>query len=194
MKKLFFILFVISVSFFPAQAFTTRITSGQVFISGSSYNTPNYQTYLAFDFIAIRPNPRVEYNFFGVQNFSVYQNHPVRPDGPYIFTVKMPYTPDGIFINNVLKSPVWYSDCVWDIQSSAQTPLVEKGSPQFITVNAPFRMNGRMTIYGAAYVATRVTGFGTSDLKFENIGGRYHLAEARYFFGNSISETKNSTN
>lgn len=166
-----------------AKANTTKIISGQIFISGTSYDTANYQTYLAFDFHGIRQNPRINYQFFGQQNFSVYQDHPVNPDGPYKFSVEMPYSPDGILIDDQLRSPVWYSDCDWEIQSSIVTPLVTEGSPKFIYAQAPFSMKGRMIIYGAASIAIKVRGFGTSDLKFEKIGERYYLLEARYFFG-----------
>ena len=188
MKKLFLILIAVFLFTSIPKANTTKITSGQIFISGTAYNTANYQSYLAFDFEGIRQNPRIKYQFFGQQNFSVYQNHPVNPDGPYKFSVKMPYTPDGIFINEELRSPVWYSDCIWDIESSIETPLVSKGSPKFINVQAPFSMKGRMTIYGAASIATKIRGFGTSDLRFEKFDDRYFLFEARYFFGD-VSKT-----
>lgn len=152
-------------------------------MGGSSYGTGGYQSYLAFGLTGTRRIPRVEYDFFGEQNFSVYQDHPVEPEGPYSFSVKMPYTPDGMRIDGNLIQPVWYSDSAWNIRSSAQTPVGDENSPQFVIVRSPFSMVGRTLVYGSASVNTRVLGFGTAELTFENIDGRYFLYEARYNFG-----------
>lgn len=186
MKKIIFIIIIsvfFSVSNVNVQAATTKIVSGQLFVGGTSYNTNDYQTFLAFSLIGKRKNPTVDYTFFGQQILSVYQNHPINPDGYYEFSVKMPYTPDGIIINGTVSQPVWYSDCFWDIQANVQTPIASKDSSQFVNAQGPFRLNGRIYLYGAVSVSTRIIGFGIADLKFEKIEGRYYLLEATYEFG-----------
>ena len=95
----------------------------------------------------------------------------------------MPYSPNGLEINGEVLRPVWYSESRWLIKSSVVSPIATENSPKFVHVQAPFKMSGLFAVYGAETVYTKFIGFGTSDLKFENLGGRYFLLEARYNFG-----------
>lgn len=186
MKKLkmipLLIVLLISVSAAPARL-PVRILSGEIFIGGTSYGTGDYQTYLAFNLTGRNILPRKKYVFYGEQRFSVYQDHPVHPIGPYEFSVRMPYGPNGLSINGEIFQPVWYADSRWIINSSVDSPVATATSPQFVNVQAPFEMNGYVALFGANNLTVKCTGSGIVDLRFEKVYSRYFVLEARYDFG-----------
>ncbi|HVE58401.1 MAG TPA: hypothetical protein VNB22_16330 [Pyrinomonadaceae bacterium] len=178
--------------FAKAEAIPVNIVSGELFIGGTSYNTPDYQTYLRFYLVGQTRVPKRNYIMSVEQADAVYLNHPVQPSGDYEYRVGMPYHGSSFTVNDELFFPVWYSACVWKIQSSALTPEATANSPQFMTVNAPFTMNGSSNFYGAYSTGFRLKGQGTSELKFEKIGGKYFLLQARYTFTSNTSLNQNS--
>ena len=129
--------------------------------------------------------PKRDYILTAEQINSVFLDHPVRPKGVYDYKVGMPYHGSAFYINNELFSPVWYAECVWRIHSSIETPIGSADSPQFIIVSAPFTMNGSSEFFGAYSTGFRISGQGTSELKFEKMGAKYYLLEARYLFSNN---------
>ena len=195
MKKLFSILFLFSaiISFSTGiKAFPAKIVSGQLFIGGSSFGTPGYQTYLRFELFAESRMPKRDYILTGEQINSVYLDHPIQPKGIYDYKVGMPFHGSAFYINSVLFAPVWYADCVWRINSSIETPTGSVNSPQFVIVSAPFTMTGTSEFYGAYSTGFRIRGQGTSELKFEKMGAKYYLLEARYLFTDNTLLNTNS--
>jgi hypothetical protein len=165
-----------------AQAFPAKIVSGQMLLSGTAYGTPDYQTYLRFDLTARTKIPRRDYRFLAEQTFSVYLNHPVQPNGAYKYTVIMPYAPMQMRINDQAFAPVWYAECVWNIESSAETPVVTPVSPLIVTIDAPFTMSGNSLTYGAYTLGAKTSGKGTVALRFQKDSTKYFLREANYVF------------
>ncbi len=185
MKCLRAIVFLLSAIVFlslNAEAFPAKIVSGQMLFGGTEFGTPNYQTYTRFDLMVQTRMPRRNYRFLAEQPFSVYLNHPIQPNGDYKYSVVMPYGPMQMIINNQLYSPVWYEDCIWKIEGSAQTPLVTPDSPLVITVNAPFTMSGKSLTFGAYSLGFKTSGKGNAALKFQKDGTKYFLREANYVF------------
>jgi len=178
--------------FAKADALPVNIVSGELFIGGTSYNTPDYQTYLRFQLVGQTRMPKSNYLMSAEQADAVYLDHPVQPSGNYEYKVGMPYHGSSFTINDELFFPVWYAACVWKIQSSALTPEATADSPQFVTINAPFTMNGSSNLNGAYSTGFRIKGHGTSELKFEKTGGRYFLLQARYTFTNNSLINQNS--
>ena len=195
MKILFRFVLLSAVTFLlfsKADALPVNIVSGEIFIGGTSYQTPNYQTYLRFYLLGQTRVPQRSYAMSAEQINAVYLDHPVQPSGNYEYKVGMPYHGSSFKVNDELIFPVWYSACVWKIQSSVQTPEATANSPQFMTINAPFTFGGSSNFYGAYSTGFRVKGHGTSELKFEKIGRKYFLFEARYTFTDNASLLQNS--
>lgn len=159
-----------------------EITSGQLFIGGTSYDTPEHQTYFRFFMNGESRNPKRTYQLAAEQFNAVYMDHPVQPVGSYEYKVRMPYHSSTFAIDEFVYFPVWYSGCQWTIQSSLVTPDVTPGSAQFVTVTAPFRMTGGSNFYGAYSTGFRMKGAGRAEIKFEKIGTKYFMLEARYIF------------
>lgn len=178
--------------FAKADALPVKIVSGELFIGGTSYNTPDYQTYLRFYLVGQTRMPQRNYIMSAEQINAVYLDHPIQPSGDYEYKSGMPYHGSSFTVNEAMYFPVWYVGCVWKIQSSALTPGVTANSPQFITVNAPFTMSGSSNFYGSYSTGFRVKGQGTSELKFEKIGTKYYLLQARYTFTDNILLNQNS--
>ncbi len=185
LSAVFFLLFA------KAEAIPVNIVSGELFIGGASYNTPEYQTYLRFYLVGQTRVPKRNYIMDVEQINAVYLDHPIQPSGDYEYKVGMPYHGSSFKINEDLYFPVWYVGCVWKIQSSALTPEVTANSPQFVTINAPFTMSGSSNFYGAYSTGFRVKGQGTSELKFEKIATKYYLLQARYTFTDNASLLQN---
>jgi len=178
--------------FAKADALPVNIVSGELFIGGTSYNTPDYQTYLRFYLVGQTRMPQRNYIMSAEQINAVYLDHPIQPSGDYEYKSGMPYHGSSFKVNDVMFFPVWYVGCVWKIQSSALTPEATANSPQFMTINASFTMSGSSNFYGAYSTGFRVKGQGTSELKFEKIGRKYYLLEARYTFTDNILLNQNS--
>ncbi len=173
---------VVFLSFSATQAFRVEIVSGELFIGGSAYQTPNYQNYLRFYLVGQTRAPQRNYIMDVEQLNAVYLDHPVQPEGDYEYKVGMPYHGKLLKINDESHFPVWYVGCVWKINSSTVTPEATPVSPQFLIVSAPFTMNGSSNFYGAYSTGFRIKGQGTAELKFEKIELKYYLREARYIF------------
>ena len=173
---------VVILSFSAAQAFRVEIVSGELFIGGSAYQTPTYQNYLRFYLVGQTRAPQRNYVMDVEQLNAVYLDHPVQPEGDYEYKVGMPYHGKLLKINDESYFPVWYVACVWKINSSIITPEATPSSPQFLTVSAPFTMNGSSNFNGAYSTGFRIRGQGTTELKFEKIELKYYLREARYTF------------
>jgi hypothetical protein len=179
----FAILMLVFFSLFAsAEAVPVEIVSGGIFISGTAYDTPEYQTYLNFYMVGQTRMPRRNYIMRAEQRDSVYLDHPVQPAGDYEYKVQMPYHGSSFTINDEMYFPVWYVGCIWKFQTSIQTPDAPPNAPQFKTVSAPFRMDGSSNFYGAYSTGFRVKGRGTAELKFEKIGTKYYVREATYTF------------
>jgi hypothetical protein len=129
--------------------------------------------------------PRRDFVMDAVQPFSIYLEHPVRPEGDYEYRVVMPYGAQRLSINNEFIAPVWYEECVWTIKSSVITPSVTDTSPQFVFIEAPFTMSGSTITFGAYTTGFKITGKGTVRIKFEKIQTKYYLLEALYIFGSN---------
>lgn len=185
---LLFSLFVVLTT--AATAGPVKITSGQLFIGGSSYGTENYQTYLRFELNAQTRIPRRDYVLAAEQTNAVFMNHPVRPAGEFDYKVGMPYHSSGLWINQERFFPVWYAGCIWRINADIMTPTATIDSPQFVIVSGPFTMNGGTEFYGAVTTGFRISGSGTAELKFEKFVNKYYLLEARYLFGTSAAPVK----
>ncbi len=195
MKILFRFVILSAVTFLlfsKADALPVNIVSGELFIGGTSFNTPEYQTYLRFYLVGQTRMPKRNYIMNVEQINAVYLDHPVQPSGDYEYKVGMPYHGSSFKINEDMYFPVWYVGCVWKIQSSALTPEATANSPRFTTINAPFTMGGSSNFYGSYSTGFRVKGQGTSELKFEKIGTKYYLLEARYTFTDKTSLLQNS--
>lgn len=160
-------------------AVPVKLTSGEFFIGGSTFGTPGYQNYMRFYFVGKTRSPQRSYVMQAEQIDAVNQNHPAQPDGDYEYIIRMPNHGSSLAINDNIYFPVWYA-CNWVIESSAQTPIVTVGSPQFIIVNAPFQMSGSSNFSGAFSTGFRLRGRGVSELKFEKINSKYFIREARY--------------
>lgn len=178
-------LFTVSIKSFP-----TKIVSGELFVGGSAYQTPNFQNYLAFYLHGKTRMPQRDYEIYGEQTFSVFQNHPIRPNGFYKFSVQMPYHANALKINGQTYQPVWYVNSFWEFESNLITPNGTADSPQFVNVQAPFRMGGIVVCGGAFNSSFKVSGGGFVDIKFEKFGEKYYLREARYTFGEDLPEEK----
>ena len=173
---------VVFLSFSASQAYRVEIVSGELFIGGSAYQTPNYQNYLRFYLVGQTRAPQRNYIMNVEQLNAVYLDHPVQPDGDYEYRVGMPYHGGSFQINDDNFFPVWYTACVWKINSSIVTPEATPNSPQFLIVSAPFTMHGSSNFNGAYSTGFRIKGQGTTELKFEKIELKYYLREARYKF------------
>lgn len=173
-------------------AFPGKIVAGEMILGGSSYDTPNYQTYIRFSLTAQNRMPRREYRMTAEQAFSVYLNHPIQPNGNYEYDLVMPYGPQSLLINNVLFAPVWFEDCSWQITGFAQTPEANANSPQFVFVNSTFTMRGRSVFFGANNSAFKTGGSGNLELKFEKINNKYYFLQARYIFSENTGKNKES--
>lgn len=193
MKSFRAIVFLLSAIIFlslSANAFPAKIVSGEMFLGGTAYGTPDYQTYIRFSLLARNLAPRRDYRMNGLQVYSVYLNHPVQPSGDYDYRVVMPYGPQSLAINNQPIYPVWFEDCVWDIKSSAQTPQITPDSPQIITTSSPFTISGSSAFFGADNSFFRIKGSGTAELRFERIGTKYFFREAVYRFSENTEPQK----
>ena len=173
-------------------AYPAKIVAGEMLLGGTAYGTADYQTFIDFSLTAHKPSPRIEYRMRGFQEYSVYLDHPVQPNGAYDYRVRMPYGPQSLLINGRAIFPVWFEDCVWNIRSSAQTPSVTPNSPQFITTVAPFLITGSSLFFGGDNSNFRIKGTGNAEIKFEKIGNKYYFREARYVFGANASQDKTS--
>lgn len=185
MKKLSLVFLLWSLTlvlFVEVRANQAKIVSGAIFFGGTSYGTPDYQTFLRFTLDAKNRAPYRNLQLDAVQPYSVYLNHPVQPNGNFEFSVVMPYGPQSLKINNVPFYPVWYGDSKWTIYSTAQTPEATAASPQFVTVNTPFRMAGSSAIIGANTSYFKVKGDGNANIVFEKIRDKYYFLEANYVF------------
>jgi hypothetical protein len=183
---------VIFLLFSAARAIPVDIVSGEIFIGGAAYQTPNYQNYLRFYLVGETRVPKRNYIMAAEQQNAVYLDHPVQPGGAYEYKVGMPYHASEFSVNENLYFPVWYVGCVWKISASVQTPEVTPDSPQFTIVSAPFTLNGGSNFYGAYSTGFRLRGRGTAELKFEKTGTKYFVREARYTFTdkNSFAQTR----
>jgi hypothetical protein len=186
LSAVFFLLFA------KAEAIPVKIVSGELFIGGTSYNTRDYQTYLRFYLVGQARVPQRNYIMSSEQADNVYLDHPVQPSGDYEYKVRMPYHGSSFKVNDEIFFPVWYSACVWKIQSSAITPEATANSPQFMTISEPFMMTGSSNFYGEYSTGFRIKGQGTSELKFEKVAGKYYLLQARYTFTDNGSLFQNS--
>ncbi len=195
MKILFRFVFLSAVFFLffsTAGAIPVKIASGQLFIGGAAYDTPNYQNYLRFYMVGQTRVPKRNYIMAAEQENAVSMDHPAQPNGDYEYKVRMPYHASSFSVNDDLFYPVWYGECVWRIQSFAKTPAATADSPQFTIVNAPFTMNGSSNFFGAYSTGFRLSGRGTAELKFEKINTKYYVREARYIFTDKNSFSQNS--
>lgn len=171
---------------FTAAAAPVRITSGELFIGGTSYATPGYQTYIRYLMYGEVRNPKRTYRFDVEQAGTIPEGHPSQPMGPYEYRVRMPNHGSGIGINEARIFPVWY-ECEWVFRADVTTPEATATSPAFQTVSAPFSFGGSSIFSGALVTGFRVTGSGTVQLNLEKIGTKYYVREARYLFGTSAS-------
>ncbi|MBX3295253.1 MAG: hypothetical protein KF762_06040 [Acidobacteria bacterium] len=171
---------VLSASAFSASYFT--LDSGRILLGGSAYGTPDYQTYIDFDISGRSLNPSRQLTFSANLPFSVYLDHPVQPQGDFVYTVVMPYNPNQLRINGEPRYPVWFNESVWTIRASAVTPEATQTSPAVIELTSPFTMSGITRAYGAYPLALRTRGSGTATIRLEKIEGRYFFREAEYTF------------
>jgi hypothetical protein len=178
--------------FSKAAALPVRIVSGELFVGGTSYGTPGYQTYQRYFLIGKMRMPQKEFRMAAEQIDNTFLGHPAQPDGEFVYHVKMPPHGLPLYINNRLFSPVWLAGCVWNIRSSAQIIVGTPESPQFMIVNAPFTMDGSTEFYGAYTSGFRIKGQGTAELKFEKQGTKYYILEARYTFTDNSVLDQNS--
>lgn len=178
--------------FSSTNALPVRIVSGELFVGGSSYGTPGYQTYQRYYLVGKMRMPQMEFIMLAEQLNNVFLDHPAQPDGDFEYRVKMPPHGSALYINSNLFSPVWYAGSIWRIHSSAQLLVGTPDSPQFITVNSPFTMDGGTEFYGAYTSGFRVKGQGTAELKFEKYGTKYYILEARYTFNGNSSRDQSS--
>ncbi|MBK8809462.1 MAG: hypothetical protein IPN69_01850 [Acidobacteria bacterium] len=181
------LLLIVCVLASAAQVFAlpAKIDSGYILLGGTSYDTPDYQTYLRFDLFARTGMPRREYRMFAEQPYSVYLSFPSRPQGKFDYRLVMPYAPQRLTINGELLSPVWYGDSEWKIQSDLTTPIGTVNSPPTVVLSAPFSMSGSSMLLGAYNIGFKTVGRGTLQVRFENLGGKYYMREAQYSFGDA---------
>ncbi|MBK9164711.1 MAG: hypothetical protein IPM21_12555 [Acidobacteria bacterium] len=158
------------------------LESGRILLGGTAYDTPDYQTYIDFAITGRSANPNRQLTFTANLPFSVYLDHPVQPEGDFVYTVVMPYNPNQLSINGEPRYPVWFNETNWTIRSSAVTPEATGNSPAVITITSPFTMSGVTRGYGAYPLALRTRGSGTATIRFEKIEGRYYFREAEYTF------------
>lgn len=156
--------------------------SGRILLGGTAYDTPDYQTYIDFSVTGRSANPNRQLTFTANLPFSVYLDHPVQPEGDFVYTVVMPYNPNQLSINGEPRYPVWFNETNWVIRSSAVTPEATGNSPAVVTVTSPFSLTGTTRAYGAYPLALRTRGSGTATIRFEKIEGRYYFREAEYTF------------
>lgn len=163
-------------------ATSAKIVSGEMILGGTAYDSPDYQTYARVLLNVKRQNPLRDYRMFALQVYSVYLNHPIQPNGDFVYRVVMPYGPQSLSINGVSFFPVFYEDCKWIIRSSAFTPESTPDSPQFVTVYSPFTMQGLSQLSGTYTSNFKFYGGGTVGIIFEKIGNKYYFREAKYTF------------
>lgn len=181
-KGLWLVVFTSVLSFAVVASPYFTFESGRILLGGSAYGTPDYQTYIDFDISGRSTNPNRQLTFSANLPFSVYLDHPVQPQGDFVYTVVMPYNPNQLSINGEPRYPVWFNESVWTIRSSAVTPEATGTSPAVITITSPFSMTGTTRAYGAYPLALRTRGSGTATIRFEKIEGRYFFREAEYTF------------
>jgi hypothetical protein len=174
------ILSAVSVSATPL-----RIVSGYIYLGGDPYNSPDYQTFLDFDVVTRSVNPSREIRPKCVQPFSVFLDHPLQPDGPYSYSVRMPYGPCPMTFNGEQIFPVWYVETSWNIHSSIVTPDATINSPTFVTLKAPFKMAGSLQTYGNLNIGKKMVGSGTVTMTFEKVQTKYFFFDAAYSFSGS---------
>lgn len=182
MKVLWLVVFTSVLSFAVVASPYFTLDSGRILLGGSAYGTPDYQTYIDFDISGRSTNPNRQLTFSANLPFSVYLDHPVQPQGDFVYTVVMPYNPNQLSINGEPRYPVWFNETTWTIRSSAVTPEATGSSPAVITITSPFTMSGVTRAYGAYPLALRTRGSGTATIRFEKIEGRYFFREAEYTF------------
>ncbi|HQU86095.1 MAG TPA: hypothetical protein PKY59_23410 [Pyrinomonadaceae bacterium] len=164
-------------------ATSAKIVSGEIVLGGSGYGSPDYQTYASLILNVKRQNPQRDYRMSALQVYSVYLNHPIQPNGDFSYRVVMPYGPQSLSINGVSFYPVFYEDCKWTIRSSAITPKATPDSPQFVTVNSPFTMQGLSLLSGANISNFKFYGSGNARIIFEKARPEeYYFREATYTF------------
>ncbi len=173
-------------------ALPVRIVSGELFVGGSSYGTRGYQTYQRFYLVGKLRMPQKEFIMQAEQIDNVFLNHPAQPDGDFTYRVGMPPHGSALYINDELFSPVWLAGCFWKIKSTAQLIVGTPDSPQFIIVNAPFSMDGSTEFFGAYTSGFRIKGQGMAELKFQKVGTKYYIFEARYTFTERALFNQNS--
>ena len=174
-----------------ARALPVEMVAGEILIGGGGYGAPDYQTFLGFNMVGQTRAPKRNYLMTAQAPESVYLDHPVQPAGEYEYQVRMPYHASQFAVDDAVFYPVWYSGCVWKLRSNIQTPEVTTNSPQFLTVSAPFTLAGSSNFYGAYSTGFRLKGRGTAELKFEKVGTKYFVREARYIFTNQSSFDQN---
>ena len=182
MRGLWLAIFTSVLSFAVVASPYFTLESGRILLGGSAYGTPDYQTYIDFDISGRSMNPNRQLTFSANLPFSVYLDHPVQPQGDFVYTVVMPYNPNQLRINGEPRYPVWFNESVWAIRSSAVTPEATGTSPAVITITSPFSMSGTTRAYGAYPIALRTRGSGTATIRLEKIEGRYFFREAEYTF------------
>lgn len=176
--------------FLPAGLNAQRLTltSGSIFIGGDSFSRPDYQTILIFDVTGSAQNPVRTYRFGATQYYSVYLDHPIKPDGRYDYSLIMPYGPQSLFINGQNIYPVWYVESRWNLNASVITPIATVDSPVIATVESPFSMTGTTSTYGRYNLNLRTKGSGTVRIRFEKIGLNYFFLDGTYVFSEPGSD------
>ena len=181
-KGLWLAVFASVLSFAVVASPYFRLDSGRILLGGTAYDTPDYQTYIDFSITGRSLNPNRSLTFSANLPFSVYLDHPVQPQGDFVYSVVMPYNPNQLRINGEPRYPVWFNESVWTIRSSAVTPEATGTSPAVMTITSPFSMSGTTRAYGVYPLALRTRGSGTATIRFEKIEGRYFFREAEYTF------------
>lgn len=166
-----------------AAAASVKIISGEIIFGGTSYGSPDYQTYARISINAKRQNPQRNYTMSALQAYSVFLDHPIQPNGNFQYDIVMPYGPQSLSVNGVSFYPVFFEDCKWTIHSSAITPKATPESPQFVTVTSPFILNGVTILSGANNSNFKLSGSGTVNIIFEKVRpDSYYFREAKYTF------------
>lgn len=185
--QLILLLMVVAGTGLSVRALPVKIESGSLFLGGTQFETPDYQTYLEFDINGRSEMPRRIYRMSAEQPYSVYLNFPSQPGGTINYRLVMPYGPQRLAINDTPIYPVWYGDCIWNLSSSIVTPLpTEMPPPQFVVVSSPFSMSGTTLFFGGRSGGFKTVGHGTLQVQFEFIGREYYMRAARFTFGDEV--------
>lgn len=165
------------------RAGSMRIESGEIFLGGTAFATPNYQNYLRFSLVGSTRNPASSFTFASEQQFSVFLGFPAQPEGRLEYIVQMPYSPGSVTINGETNFPVWYSDSKWSVRMSVVTPPAPASAPEFTVVNSSFEFSGTVYFQGARIRCLRARGNGSAQVMFQKIDTKYYFRQALLTFG-----------